>query len=160
VRIFKPALLLGLTLSLVNCGGDSTPAEPVSGSAGDSAPPSAPAAAPYQRQYVTTLEEFPDWVPLPDEYVVIMAGNPGAARSTVIETGGDPREVVAHLNAQLTAMGLNNISVREGTDRFIAQGVINYELKSAVINISEYDPGGAMKPGNSTSISYTIGGGP
>ncbi|MBA3888301.1 MAG: hypothetical protein H0X67_21630 [Acidobacteria bacterium] len=158
MRLSTTALLV-LALSFVGCGGDSRPSEPAAGSSAvESAQPSAPAAAQNQRQYVTTLDEFPDWVPLPDEYVVIMAGKAGGARSTVIETSGDPREVVAHLNAKLTARGLENIAIREGRDRFIAQGVINHELKHAVINISEYDAGGAMKPGNTTSISYMIGG--
>lgn len=158
MRLFTTGLLV-LAVSFVGCSGDSRPAEPVAGtSAAESASPSAPAQAQHQRQYVTTLDGFPEWVPLPDEFVVIMAARAGGAGSTVIETGGDPREVVAHLNAKLTARGLESIAVKEGGDRFMAQGVINYELKSAVINISAYDAGGAMKPGNTTSISYTIGG--
>jgi hypothetical protein len=158
MRLLATALLV-LSVSVLGCGGDSRSAQgdAAAGAVGGAAP-APPAIAQYQRQYVTTLDDFPGWVPLPDEYVVIMAGTAGAARSTVIETGGDPRAVVEHLNVKLTAMGLKNIEIRERGDRFMAQGVITYELKSAVINISEYDPGGAMKPGNTTSISYTIGG--
>jgi hypothetical protein len=42
--------------------------------------------------------------------------------------------------------------------RYTAQGVITRDGKSAVINVGEYEQGGAMKPGNTGSISYMIGG--
>jgi hypothetical protein len=67
---------------------------------------------------------------------------------------------VERLNAQLTAMGLNTISEVEEDEhsRYTDQGVIHNGWKFALIQVGEYDAYGAMKPGNTCSISYVIGG--
>jgi hypothetical protein len=154
-----PIVACLLAVSLAGCGDDTKTGAPAT--TATAAPVAAPAPyVPRERVYVTTLEAFPDWVPLPEEYVVIIAGAAGGVGSTVIETSGDPRVVVERLNAQLTAMGLNTISEVEEDEhsRYTAQGVIHNGGKFALIQVGEYDAGGAMKPGNTCSISYVIGG--
>jgi hypothetical protein len=153
-----PIVVCALGLVLVGCGSDTSTGSSVTTTAD---PVATQAHVPRERVYVTTLEDFPDWVPLPEAFVVIMGGRAGGTGMTVIETSGDPRAVVAHLNTQLEARGLKTINAVEDEgkpDRYLAQGVVSHEGKVAVINIGEYDPGGAMKPGNTMSISYSIGG--
>lgn len=154
-----PIVVCTLALVLGGCGSDTSTSESV-----QTTTPPAPATqafVPRERVYVTTLEDFPDWVPLPDEFVVIIGGKAGGVGVTVIETSGDPAAVVAYLNTKLSAGGLSTINLVEDEDnpgRFLAQGVVNHSGRVAVINVGAYDPGGAMKPGNTMSISYTIGG--
>jgi hypothetical protein len=154
-----PIALAAVALLLAGCGSDPSTAGTAATTA---APAETPASyVPRERVYVTSLEDFPDWVPLPESYVVIVGGRAGGVGMTVIETSGDPRAVVEQLNTQLEARGLQTISAIENEDkpeRYVAQGVLSFEGKVAVINIGEYDAGGAMKPGNTMSISYTIGG--
>ncbi|MBA2663429.1 MAG: hypothetical protein H0U74_14170 [Bradymonadaceae bacterium] len=143
-------LVVSLTIALVGCDEKSAPTA--------SATTSAPGAS--ARQYRTTLEDFPDWIPLPKEFVVLTDMKSGEfKRTTALETGGDVRDVVEHLNAKLSAAGLKNISVLppKGDRGFRAQGIIPNDTKSVIINIGEYKPGdSAMKPGNTASVSYQI----
>jgi hypothetical protein len=161
MRAFAPVVLLICTVLFFGCNDESPAVQASNPDAADAAGAgTVPAVAQWERQYVTTLEGFPEWVPLPDEYVVIVGAKSRGVGSIAIETSGDPRSVVEHLNEQLTARGLTNIkeTKKEGRERFVAQGVVNFELRHAIINVSEYDAGGAMKPGNTVSISYMIGG--
>jgi len=148
-------LILIAAISITGCSED-VPAANVPATATD---PVATAAAVPGRVYRSSLENVPDWVPLPEEYTVIMDQGTGVG-SIVIETPGDVREVVAKLNEQMSANGYESIKEKDGKGKanYMAQGVISDKTKGmAVINVGEYDgPGSSYKPGNTASISYMI----
>lgn len=141
-----------LAAMMAGCSGETSPAA--------SASPTAEATAvPTGRVYQTTLDDFPDWVPLPEDFVVLMDGGAGGARSAVLEVGGDLPALVDRLNAELASSGLGAITpIEQDGDRYMARGVISQGLSTATISVAAYDEGGAMKPGNTGSVSYTIGG--
>jgi len=152
---FHPSLFLA-ALFLAACSEESAPVQS-SGGAGDAA--GAPAGGMPGRVYKSSLENVPDWVPLPAEYTVIMDNGTGVG-NIVIEVPGDIRAIVAKMNEHLSAQGLKPIEEQENdrNGQYLAQGVISDRSKGmAVINIGEYDgPGSSYKPGNVASISYMI----
>jgi hypothetical protein len=148
-----PFFMISLPFLLIGCSDAPAPAEAI-----PAEPVTATAAAPSGRVYKTTLENVPDWVPLPEEYTVIMDQGTGVG-SIAIEVPGDIRAVVARMNEQLVAQGHPTIKEKEKEGKgYIAQGVISDNTKGmAVINVGEYDgPGSSYKPGNTASISYMI----
>lgn len=157
---FMKITLAGLLtfLLLAACSEESSPA---GDAAAAGATPDAAQGVPG-RVYQTTLENVPDWVPLPDEFTVIMDSGRGVG-NIVIEVPGDMRAVVEKMNAHLSTHGLKQIEEKASEDgRYMAQGVISDRTKGmAVINIGEYDgPESSYKPGNVGSISYMITGAP
>jgi hypothetical protein len=159
IRMITGALVV-VSVSLAGCDGEAEQAPAAAAAAPVTATADAgPALDPFGRPFQTSLDDFPAWLPLPAEYVVILDSGIGEYRTAVIETGGDVRDVVRDLNARLPAAGDARIAqVADEAGRYVAQGVITHNGSVVVINVGEYDVGGAMKAGNTTSVSYQIGG--
>ena len=108
------------------------------------------------------IEDFPDSVPLPDHFVVLVDSNMGMLRQIVIEVAEpDIRVMVAKFNEKILSTGIN-VGLVEGTHEdsgnYEAIGdFTNDEGVYYMMTISEYGPNdNAAREGNTGVISYTI----
>lgn len=106
----------------------------------------------------TEVKDFPEWLPQPREFIVLLDMDGGPMRSVVLETGeSDLPAMVARFNEELAAVGAGGILVEDGDANFYtASGEIDYGDELVLLTIGEYESGGALVEGNTGSVSYSL----
>ncbi|MHA6261489.1 hypothetical protein ACXYMX_16640 [Sporosarcina sp. CAU 1771] len=106
------------------------------------------------------VEDFPEWLPQPDGFIVIMDMDGGPMRAVVLEAEeADIPAMVARFNEELSAIGADGLleeEMDEETNLYSAFGQISYGDDLVMISIGEYEPDGALVEGNTGSVSYQI----
>lgn len=108
----------------------------------------------------TEVKDFPENVPLPDEYIVLVDQSMGSLRQIVLETNEDIESMIARFNEIILATG-GEIGLEEEIDEEtgVFSAAISYTNNDGIflaIAISKYDEEGALVKGNTGSVSYTI----
>ncbi|MBO1911041.1 hypothetical protein J4G37_40410, partial [Microvirga sp. 3-52] len=105
----------------------------------------------------TEVQDFPEWLPRPSEFIVILDMDGGAMRSVVLEASeADIPAMVARFNKEIAAIDPDGIlaeEVDEDTGLYSAFGQISYGDYLVMISIGEYEPGGALVDGNKGSVT-------
>ena len=99
----------------------------------------------------TEVVDFPDWVPLPNDYIVILDLDMGSMRQAVLETGdADIRALVARFNEELAALGVEERLLEDEDSKntnFSVAGSFTYDGIFVMMTVGEYEPGGELVSG-------------
>lgn len=108
----------------------------------------------------TEVEDFPDLVPLPNEYIVVVDTGGENNRNIVLEVSEDIATLIDEFNDYLSSNGINeriDLMDDEDEEEDRLMGIVSYMTKDELfvtITIGEYGEGGALEEGNVGAVTY------